>query len=301
MRNRFLMVFLVAIIAVAELLNGDATQGAAQDVAAKAQQLLTQARAALGGDKLKSLTSLSASGSIRRKIGQMEMSGELQLDMLLPDKVMRVEVTNLMGAAELTRMEVLNGTNVWTDQQTSGGGGMMMIRRPGGDNPHAQAQQQNAVRAEMARTMIGWLLTTPSSFPVEYKFAGEAESPDGKADVLEVKGANDFAVRLFLDQKSHKPLLLTYKGRKPRVVMSTGSAPSSEEELKKQIADAEAKAASEPLSEYQVTFNDYRDVNGVSLPHRLTKSIDNEVNEEWEISKFKLNPQLKPEKFEKKQ
>ena len=130
MRNRFLMVFLVAIIAVAELLNGDATQGAAQDVAAKAQQLLTQARAALGGDKLKSLTSLSASGSIRRKIGQMEMSGELQLDMLLPDKVMRVEVTNLMGAAELTRMEVLNGTNVWTDQQTSGGGGMMMMAGP---------------------------------------------------------------------------------------------------------------------------------------------------------------------------
>lgn len=301
MRNRFLMVFLVAVIAVAELLNGDATQGAAQDIAAKAQHLLTQARAALGGDKLKSLTSLSASGSIRRKIGQMEMSGELQLDMLLPDKVMRVEVTSLMGAAELTRMEVLNGANVWMDQQTSGGGGMMMIRRPGGDNPHAQAQQQNAVRAEMVRTMIGWLLTTPSSFPVEYKFAGEAESPDGKADVLEVKGANDFAVRLFLDQKSHKPLLLTYKGRKPRVVMSTGAGPSSEEDIKKQIADAEAKAASEPLSEYQVTFNEYRDVSGVSLPHRLTKSIDNEVNEEWEISKFKLNPQLKPEKFEKKQ
>lgn len=178
---------------------------------------------------------------------------------------------------------------------------MMMIRRPGADNPHAQAQQQNAVRAEMTRTMLGLLLTTPSSFPVEYKFAGEAESPDGKADVLEVKGANDFAVRLFLDQKSHKPLLLTYKGRKPRVVMSTGDGPRSEEEIKKQIADAEAKAASEPLSEYQVTFNEYRDVGGVSLPHRLTKSIDNEVNEEWEISKFKLNPQLKPEKFEKKQ
>lgn len=300
MRNRSLIVLLVAVIAVAELFSSDGTQGAAQDAAAKAQQLLAQARAALGGEKLKSLTALSATGSIRRKIGQMEMAGELQLDMLLPDKVMRVEVTNLMGAAELTRMEVLNGANVWMDQQTSGGGGMMMVRRPGGDNPHAQAQQQNAVRAEMARTMIGWLLTTPSSFPVEYKFAGEAESPDGKADVLEVKGANDFAVRLFLDQKSHKPLLLAYKGRKPRVVMSTGDGPRSEEDIKKQIADAEAKAASEPLSEYQVTFNEYRDVGGVSLPHRLTKSIDNEVSEEWEISKFKLNPQIKPEKFEKK-
>jgi hypothetical protein len=83
--------------------------------------------------------------------------------------------------------------------------------------------------------------------------------------------------------------------------MSTSTnGPRSEEEVKKQIADAEAKAAAEPLVEYQVVFNDYRDVSGVSLPHRLTKSVENEVSEEWEISKFKLNPQLKSEKFEKK-
>ena len=297
MRNRFLIVFMIAAIAVAELF----PNASAQDAATKAQQLLAQARAALGGEKLKSLTSLSASGSMRRKMGQMDMSGELQIDLLLPDKVMRVETTTLMGSAELTRMEVLNGTTVWMDLQTSGGGGMVMIRRPGGDNPHAQAAQQNSVRSEFARTMIGWLLTTPSSFPVEYSFAGEAESPDGKADVLEVKGPNDFAARLFLDQKSHKPLMLTYKGRKARVIMSTSTnGPRSEEEVKKQIADAEAKAAAEPLVEYQVVFNDYRDVSGVSLPHRLTKSVENEVNEEWEISKFKLNPQLKSEKFEKK-
>lgn len=297
MRNRLLIVFMVAAIAVAELF----PNVSAQDAAAQAQQLLAQARTALGGEKLKSLTSLSATGTMRRKMGQMDMSGELQLDLLLPDKVMRVETTTLMGSAELTRMEVLNGATVWTDQQTSGGG-MVMIRRPGGDNPHAQAQQQNAVRAEMARTMIGWLLTTPSSFPVEYTFAGVAESPDGKADVLDVKGPNDFAARLFLDQKSHKPLMLTYKGRKARVIMQTrqGPAPNNEEEIKKQIAEAEAKAAAEPLVEYQVVFNDYRDVSGVSLPHRLTKSVDNDVNEEWEISRFKLNPQLKPEKFEKK-
>ena len=296
MRNRFLIVFMIAAIAVAELF----PNASAQDAATKAQQLLAQARAALGGEKLKSLTSLSATGTMRRKMGQMDMAGELQVDLLLPDKIMRVETTTLMGSAELTRMEVLNGATVWTDQQTSGGG-MVMIRRPGADNPHAQAMQQNSVRSEFARTMIGWLLTTPSSFPVEYSFAGEAESPDGKADVLDVKGPNDFAARLFLDQKSHKPLMLTYKGRKARVIMSTSTnGPRSEEEVKKQIADAEAKAAAEPLVEYQVVFNDYRDVSGVSLPHRLTKSVENEVNEEWEISKFKLNPQLKSEKFEKK-
>jgi hypothetical protein len=233
----------------------------------------------------------------------METSGEVQIDLLLPDKMMRVETMTMMGGVELTRMEAVNGSTVWTDQQTGGGhgGGMVVIRRPGGDTAQGQAMQQNAVRAESARTMLGWLLTTLSSFPVQYSYAGEAESPDGKADVLDVKGANDFTVQLYLDQKTHKPLMLTYKGRKARVIMQTRQGPpNSEEEVKKQIAEAEAKAAAEPLVEYQVIFNDYRDVNGVSLPHRLTKSVENEVNEEWEISKFKLNPQLKPEKFEKK-
>lgn len=298
MRDKFLIVLFVAALAIVELF----PNANAQDAVAKAQQLIAQARTALGGEKLKSLTSLSATGTLRRKLGQMDTSGELQIDLLMPDKLMRVETTTLMGSVELTRMEAMTGDKVWTDQQTSGGGGgMVMIRRPGGDTPHGQAVQQNAVRAEFARTIIGWLLTTPSSFPVEFSYAGEADSPDGKADVLDVKGPDTFAARLFLDQKSHKPLMLTYKGRKARIMTRTMQAPPrSEDEVKKEMAEAEAKAAAEPLVEYQVVFGDYRQVSGISFPHRLTKLVENEVNEEWEISKFKLNPQLKPEKFEKK-
>lgn len=297
MRDKILIVFLVAAAAVAELF----PNVSAQDAAGKAQQLIAQARAALGGEKLKSLNSLSASGSLRRKMGQMEMSGELQIDLLLPDKMLRVETISMMGGIELTRMEAINGSNVWTDQQTGGGGGGVVMIRRGNDTPHGQAMQQNAIRAEAARTMLGWLLTTSSAFPAEYKYAGEAESPDGKADVLDITGPDNFAARLFLDQKGHKPLMLTYKGRKARVMMRTMQGPPrSEEEIKKEVAEAEAKAAAEPLVEYQVVFGDYREINGISFPHRLTKSVENEVNEEWEFTKVKLNPQLKPEKFEKK-
>jgi hypothetical protein len=297
MRKKIPFILLIAVAAIAEVF----PNVSAQDAAAKAQQLIAQARAALGGDKLKSLTSLSANGNLRRRMGQMDMSGEVQIDLLLPDKILRVETMNLMGNAELTRMEAVNGGNVWTDQQTGGhGGGMVMIRRPGAESPQGQAMQQNGVRAEFARTTLGWLLTTVSSFPVEYSYAGEAESPEGKGDVLDVKGPNSFAARLFLDQKTHKPMMLTYQARKPRVMVRTMGAPRSEEEIKKEVQEAEAKAAAEPMVEYQVHFTDYREVSGISLPHRLTKSIENEVNEEWEITKFKINPQLKPEKFEKK-
>jgi hypothetical protein len=180
---------------------------------------------------------------------------------------------------------------------------MVMIRRgaAGGNPQQAQERLQQSVRAEFARLMLGWLLMTPASFPVEFSYAGEAEAPDGKADVLEVKGPNNFALRFFLDQKTHRPLMLAYSGKKPRVVTRTmsHSAPN-EAELDKQLKDAEAEAAKQPDVEYQIRFSDYREVNGVALPHRLSKAIDNEVNEEWELTKFKLNPALKPEKFEKK-
>jgi hypothetical protein len=207
MRGKLLVVILVIAAAMTELF----PCVSAQDAAAQAQQLIAQARAALGGDKLKSL---SVIGNYRRTFGQMEMSGEVSYDLLLPDKMMKTETMSPAPSLEITRVETLNGDDVWEDQQQRGGGGMMIFRRgPGGlgaDPEKARDMMRQGVRSDFARLVIGWLLTTPSSFPVEYSFAGEAESPDGKADVLDVKGPGGFAIRLFLDQKTHRPLMLTY-------------------------------------------------------------------------------------------
>ncbi|MGH9851525.1 MAG: hypothetical protein ACREBD_16950 [Blastocatellia bacterium] len=300
MREKILITFLIIAAAMTELF----PNVNAQDAVTKAQQLISQARVALGGDKLKSLQSLSATGNYRRTLGQMEMSGEASFDLLLPDKMMKTETMNPMPSLEITRIEAINGDNVWEDQQQHGGhGGMVMIRRgPGGGDPkQAQAALQQSVRSDFARLSIGWLLTTPSSFPVEYSFVGEAEAPDGKADVLDVKGANGFAAQLFLDQKTHRPLMLAYKGRKPRVITQqmTG-APRNPEEMEKRAKEFEAEAAKQPEVEYRIFFSDYRGVDGISFPHKLTRSIDNEVTEEMEITKVKINPPLKPEKFVKK-
>ncbi|MGH9755471.1 MAG: hypothetical protein ACREA2_22050, partial [Blastocatellia bacterium] len=274
----------------------------AQDATAKAQQLLSQARAALGGDKVKSL---SVTGNYRRTMGQMEMTGEVNFDLLLPDKMMKTETMNPMPSIEITRIEAINGDEVW-EQRHGGGGGMVIIRRgPGGpatDPQKAKEALQQGVRTDFARLLIGWLLTTPSSFPVEFSFAGEAESPDGKADVLEVKGPSGFAARLFLDQKTHYPLMLTYNGKKPRVITQTVTAGAhrNPEEMEKRKKEMEAEAVNQPDVEYRVYLSDYREVNGVSFPHKLTRSIEDDVNEEMEIKNVKINPQLKPETFVKK-
>jgi hypothetical protein len=299
MRDTFLiLLLLLAVIITEPLLNIQA-----QDGTGKATQLLGQARASIGGEKLNALRSLSATGSYRRIMGEREMSGEIQIDLILPDKMMRTETMSLIPGAEITRIDAISGERAWFDQQSSGmGGGMIIMRRPGGNSPQGQAMQANAIRAELTRIAIGWLLSSSSSFPVEFSYAGEAEAPDGKADALDVKGPNGFSARLFLDRETHRPLMLTYKGK--RIMMRTFTGPprskEEKEEIDKESKAGEAAAANQPDVEYQIRFSEHREVDGISLPHRLTRAIDGEVNEEWEISKFQINPSLKAEKFEKR-
>jgi hypothetical protein len=299
MSEKSLIAILIVFTTMVDPFTGTNVQGPA----AKARTLINQARTALGSDKL---NSLSVTGNYRRTFGQMEITGEVNYDLVLPDKMMKTETMNPAPGLEVTRIETINGDDVWEDQQQSGGGGMMIFRRgPGGaeaDPSRAQDRMRQAVRAEFARLAIVWLLTSPSSFPVEYSFAGEAESPDGKADVLDVKGPGGFAARLFLDQKTHYPLMLTYNGQKPRFMTQTVAAGALiiPEEMKKRMKEMETETAKQPDVEYRIYFSDYREVNGVSFPHKLTISIEDEVNEELEIKNVKINPQLKLEKFVKK-
>src|SRR5499425_811198 len=128
MREKFLIVILVIGVGMSDLGVGVS----AQDAATKAQRLINQARAALGGDKLKSL---SVTGNYRRTLGQMEMAGEVSYDLLLPDKMMKTETMSPAPSLEITRVETLNGDDVWEDQQQRGGGGGMMIFRRGPGSP----------------------------------------------------------------------------------------------------------------------------------------------------------------------
>jgi hypothetical protein len=309
--HKLIEFFLVMVMATtgATYPSAHLTNDKANGDTARAQELLTQARNALGGDaKIKVVQSLTASGKFRRILGPQapEMSGEFDLEFLLPDKFKRTENMTLMGgAAQATRIEGFNGDQMFFDSSSSGGG-MVMMRRPGGDDPKMQASQLRAMKADVARNLIAWLLTVPDSYQIQFTYAGEADSPEGKADIIDAKNVDGFAVRLFLDQKTHQPLMLSYQAVVPKMVMRTMQAPSKEEgekhakEIEKQAADEIAKAQqTAQQSEIQIFYTDYRPVDGVLLPHRISRSVNGEVSEEWEISKFKINPPLKAEKFKK--
>ena len=72
----------------------------------KAADLLAQARAAIGGEKpLAKVKGLACAGTIVRMIGDRQVSGELSLDLQLPDKMVRSDSISPMGDSALVVTE----------------------------------------------------------------------------------------------------------------------------------------------------------------------------------------------------
>lgn len=77
----------------------------------------------------------------------------------------------------------------------------------------------------------------------------------------------------------------------------------AEQRARQEQMNAERKAAYEkaPEVDFQWSFSEYKEFNGLNLPTVLTKAVGGNPNEEWVISKFKFNEKkVTADKFEKK-
>jgi hypothetical protein len=257
--------------------------------------------------------------------GLIETTGASEVDM----RAIKLS----MGPMNITWIEAVNGEQVWMDMKRGegiggilgglgggmGGGGMggpggrrgggMGIPGGGGaggpggggrgggrggDGPMGGMQEMNSpamqeqVRADFTRLLIVWLLTAPASSQVEFNYDQELETKDGKVDALRVTGANDFTMALYVDQQTHRPVMLAYRALMPR----RSAGPRGDEEPSNRPREPE-------LVDVQLYPSGYKAVGKVFLPHRVVKTCDGQTVEEWEIKKYKLNPDLKPRKFER--
>jgi hypothetical protein len=328
MRNQVVRSGLLAVIVA----GGFVPVAYAQD--AKAAEVIAKTRAAIGGARLDALKTLSLEASMDRNIGARQMSAAVEMFIELPDKYLKSEVSS--GMMNMTMNTGFNGDKAIMpgggNISMAPGGAMVFRMGPGGPMPDAvkptpeQLAEMNkaairSARTDISRMMLGWFGMTHPSLTAQYTYAGEAESPDGKAHVIDVKDADGFAARLFVDQNNYLPLMVTYQGRQPRVMTSggpTGSASGgaatpqvtrsqtetrqlTDEERKQVQADLEKRVAqdlaAQPTVEFNLFFDDWRQVDGVSFPHKMRRAVAGETNEEWTINKVKINPKIDAKKF----
>lgn len=288
--------------------------GFAQDNSvAKAEQVLKQARAAIGDPvKLKALSSLSASVTSQRTVNGNPAESEIEYDIILPDKFRRRE-----NRQPFTTVTVIDDDSTSTYRMPLSVNGETQTRETLND-PIMQARRKD----DYTRVLLGWLLMAPAYETVEYSYAGEHKEPDGTADMIDAKSQTGFTTRLYIDQKTSRLLMLTYRGKQlsfatRALARSTPTTPSQTdanlsaaqkesarqartaalEKRRKEFEEALAKA---PEVEYRWVFSDYKNVKGYMLPHRVVKSEAGHEFEEWTITSFKINPKLNAALFDTK-
>jgi hypothetical protein len=207
-----------------------------------ADKIMAEVREALGGKKLDSVKSLTVEGlTLRTNAAGTTTEHPFEMAMELPDRYMKKEVLQALGNMSVYRTSGFNGDGLISEidapPQLSGGGHIVMRVQgpggPGGPGGAATPEQQEAARKTMlantkrdyARMILGVLGTSPTTYPLTFTYGGVAESPDGKADVIDVKGEGEFAARLFVDSQTHLPLMLSWMDKEPMVVQRVVGGP----------------------------------------------------------------------------
>ena len=324
MKRNQKVVWTLAAVIVAGSLQGLA---AGED---KAAGIMAETRKAIGGRKLEGMKSFSVQAKVQRNMGNIQLASDVEFLLEMPDKFLRSEaITGGPMPMAITTTAGFNGTTPLGRVNAPGmpGGAGMVIRMGsggtmgGGGTEKLTPEQQAEISANVLRTtrndisrlMLGWFGTAHPVLPVEYVYAGEAESPDGRAHVIDVKGAGDFAARLFIDQDTHLPLMLTYKAPQMRMTMGgmrqggpggagAASRPAgremTEEEREKMRAEIEKMRAQPPeMVEYSLFFGDWREADGIKFPHSIQRAAGGTTDEEWTLSKPRVNPKIDPKKF----
>jgi hypothetical protein len=247
-----------------------------------AHDILAAARAALGGNKLAAVQTISVWGPDQRG-GE---AGEVALSMELTGKFLR-EKTSLANGGQITRMgmsedgvgsvgggmpgddggpalglnmaEGLNGADYWVK---TAAGPVINSSTP----EAAAAARKRAFVESFARYAIAFTLSAPVNFPVAFTYAGQVEAPGGMADAIEGKGPNGFLVHLFIDARSHVPLMMNYLDGRQDV---------------------------------QLWLKNYKAEDGILLPHAMTWITNGNLSEEFQAQRFKINVKFPAGRFQK--
>jgi hypothetical protein len=186
---------------------GAALPGTRAGQKADAAVVMAAAREALGGEKrLSSVRSFSVTGRTQQVGAESLVPIEFEIVCELPDRYARKD--------EFPAQKTTTGFN-----------GTELIQWPvpevrparAGARPPGPAQQEaartlrvTAIKQDFVRLTLGMFATSFPSYPLTFSYAGQAEAPQGKADVIDAHGADNFVVRLFVLSTTRLPAMVSW-------------------------------------------------------------------------------------------
>ena len=211
-------------LAAAVVFSGSTALGTSEPAIGSAAQskdpaaILAAARQALGGDgKLSTVKSFTAAGRTRQVRGDNLVPIEFEIFVELPDKYLRKDEVPAQEsgptATGFNGEEFLQDPPPAAPPTPPGGAGAAA------PNPAvleaARKARVTTVKQDFARLTLGMFAASFPTYPLTFTYVGEAEAPQGKADVIDAKGPNNFTLRLFINQQNHLPIMVSWQGPAP--------------------------------------------------------------------------------------
>jgi hypothetical protein len=232
------------------------------------------------------------------------LKGKVEFAFLFPDKFRKREKGNDVAGWPYDRYQIVNGQEAWLyppPPAPSTRKSRMVVSVD--DAERSYEQQAQAARADLTLYALSWLLRPLPTYPVELSYEGEVDDVAGRAHVIGIKGPDGFAAVLLLDWQTYRPLTMLYVTVSPvREEIVVSAVGFNRRYIAQTFARARREAAARTRPprrvEVRINFSDYRAVQGLLLPHRLTTLRNGQAAEEMEISDFVLNRPISLQKFE---
>jgi hypothetical protein len=264
----------------------------AQSAPPDPQAILAATREALGGEKkLSAVKTIVATGRTQQVRGDNLVPIEFEINIDLPDKYVRKdEIPAQESGPTLTGFS--GDALIQLPVQAAAPG------RPGGPPPPTPEQldaQRRAravgVKQDFARLTLGMFAGSFAAYPLTFTYVGQGEAPQGTADVLEARGAQNLTLRLFVLRSTHLPIMISWQGAAPG---GRGGPPARGAAA----APPAGAAPAGPPPENRIYFADYRDVDGMKWPFRLRRALGADTVEETTFDRFRVNAKIDPKKFQ---
>ena len=168
-------------------------------------------------------------------------------------------------------------------------------------------------RNNILQFTLSLLLTPPDGTDVTYKYVGEGNVDGAAADIINATFAGE-SYKIYIDRASGLPVATSFTAPmmvKVLVDAKDGSLPRKTADGKGEVVTFTAttkdgathdvmmkRAGAAEGCDVMLKFSDYRDVNGVQLPFRWSKTAG-DSDEVFTVSNYEINPANIAERFVK--
>jgi hypothetical protein len=262
-----------------------------------AAALLSAAREAMGGEaSLTAISTLTIVGSVVQtaKAGtvmniegvpvESAVGGRLNLSLdikvALPDRYVRRTgyTPPLRGSgAEVVEYRGFNGSELIRDTSSQYGGQNDSKHAASPKLPETRVQYLLDAKHAFAALLLPLLAASYDGYPFNFGVGESEVLASGPATAVTVAGADGLRWKLFLDDATHLPVMLTGQ-------------------LKPMVSGLFVEYGI-PAEDWRMTIADYRVSNGLKWPRKLTSAIGDKVLEEIHYERFTINPKISEKVF----